>query len=83
VGSAPAVRSAAAIPVGGAPIPARDFLGELERSRTEAAHADTFVRDEDVPVVRPERSVGQAPAPRASSYEQDLEIPAFLRRGNK
>ncbi len=62
--------------------PARDFLEELERQRTEVDPDVPRVRDEQVPVaVRPERSVGEPPARKAASYDaDDLEIPSFLRR---
>jgi cell division protein FtsZ len=78
--SSSAPRSAAA-PVP-APIPARDFLEELERQRTESSEARTREQAVAVPA-RPERSVGEAPARRAApSYDaDDLEIPSFLRRG--
>ena len=65
-----------------APVPARDFLEELERQRTESS--EPRGREEAVGVpVRPERSVGEAPLRRAApSYDaDDLEIPSFLRRG--
>jgi cell division protein FtsZ len=64
--------------------PARDFLEELERQRTEADPDVPRVRDRDEGVavpVRPERSVGEPPARKAASYDaDDLEIPSFLRR---
>jgi cell division protein FtsZ len=69
-------------PASGAPAvpPARDFLEELERQRTEVDPDVPRVRDEQVPV--PVRSVGEPPAPRkTASYDaDDLEIPSFLRR---
>ena len=66
----------------------RDFLEELERQRQATASDTTDLgRDEraaavGVPVVRAERSVGEAlPTPRRSAYDADeLEIPSFLRR---
>ena len=79
--SNPAPR-AAGTPVAPTPVPARDFLEELERQRTESANPRA--REEAVSVpVRPERSVGEAPARRAApAYDaDDLEIPSFLRRG--
>ncbi len=72
-------------PAPGAP-PARDFLEELERQRTEVVDPDVpRVRDtrgDEVAVpVRPERSVGEPPARKAAAYDaDDLEIPSFLRR---
>jgi cell division protein FtsZ len=65
-----------------APVPARDFLEELERQRTESSEPRTREQAVAVPV-RPERSVGEPPARRAApSYDaDDLEIPSFLRRG--
>lgn len=66
--------------------PARDFLEELERQRTETIDPDVpRVRDtgaDQVAVpVRPERSVGEPPARKAATYDaDDLEIPSFLRR---
>jgi cell division protein FtsZ len=76
-----ASRPAAAIPTGGATIPARDFLEELERQRTESGD-DPRAREQPVAVpVRPERSVGEQPVRRAPAYDaDDLEIPSFLRR---
>jgi cell division protein FtsZ len=65
----------------GATIPARDFLEELERQRTET-DSSARARDEAVGVpVRPERSVGEPAVRRAPTYDaDDLEIPSFLRR---
>jgi cell division protein FtsZ len=65
----------------GAPVPARDFLEELERQRT-ASDSETR-RDEAVAVpVRPERQAAPEPPRRAPSYDaDDLEIPSFLRKG--
>ncbi len=64
--------------------PARDFLEELERQRTEANPDVPRVREREESVavpVRPERSVGEPPARKAVSYDaDDLEIPSFLRR---
>ena len=81
VASAAGGRPAAAIPTGGAAIPARDFLEELERQRSESDSAGRS-RDEAVGVpVRPERSVGEPAVRRAPAYDaDDLEIPSFLRR---
>jgi cell division protein FtsZ len=81
VASAVGVRSASAAPAGGATIPARDFLEELERQRSES---DTGARTREDAVhvpARPERSVGEQPVRRAPAYDaDDLEIPSFLRR---
>ncbi len=68
-------------PASAAP-PARDFLEELERQRTEVDPDVPRIRDEQGAVpVRPERSVGEPPARKAASYDaDDLEIPSFLRR---
>jgi len=68
-------------PAGGATIPARDFLEELERQRTET-DSSARAREEAVAVpVRPERSVGEPAVRRAPAYDaDDLEIPSFLRR---
>jgi cell division protein FtsZ len=69
--------------------PARDFLEELERQRTESVDPDVpRIRDrgdrsdDQVAVpARPERSVGEPPARKAATYDaDDLEIPSFLRR---
>ncbi len=74
----------AAAPQAPAAPPARDFLEELERQRTEASPDVPRVREREDSVavpVRPERSVGEAPAKKAASYDaDDLEIPSFLRR---
>ena len=77
IGTLSASRPGAAFPAGGTPIPARDFLADLERQRGEV-DVDVPVRDE--PVAVPVRSVGQAPAPKAAAYGDDIEIPSFLRR---
>jgi cell division protein FtsZ len=78
---ATSVRPAAAVAAGtgaGTTIPARDFLEELERQRSESGDG-TSIRDDAVPV-RSERSVGSE-SKKASSYDaDDLEIPSFLRR---
>jgi cell division protein FtsZ len=66
----------------------RDFLEELERQRLAAADGQGGGRSDErpaavgVPVVRAERSVGDAlPAPRRATVDADeLEIPSFLRR---
>jgi cell division protein FtsZ len=81
VASAVGARPAAAIPAGGATIPARDFLEELERQRSET-EGEARGRDGAVGTpARPERSVGEAPVRRAPAYDaDDLEIPSFLRR---
>ena len=65
-------------PAGGATIPARDFLEELERQRSEA---DSSARAREEPVAVPVRSVGEPAPRRAPAYDaDDLEIPSFLRR---
>lgn len=81
VAGAVGARPAAAVPAGGATIPARDFLEELERQRSET-EGEARSRDEAVAIpARPERSVGEAPVRRAPAYDaDDLEIPSFLRR---
>jgi cell division protein FtsZ len=78
VSSAAGVRPAAAAPGSGATVPARDFLEELERQRTETDDA-AIPRDE---ASAPARTVGEpAPVRRQPSYDaDDLEIPSFLRR---
>jgi len=66
----------------------RDFLEELERQRLVSADdgrgldAGRVMDRQPVAIpVRPERSVGDAPAPRRPALEaDDLEIPSFLRR---
>jgi cell division protein FtsZ len=79
-GSARGAQSAPVVP------PARDFLEELERQRTEIVDPDVprvrETRGDQVAVpVRPERSVGEAPVKKAAAYDaDDLEIPSFLRR---
>jgi cell division protein FtsZ len=74
VRQAPASQSASAAP------PARDFLDELERQRTEIDPDVPRIRDDQV-AVPAQRSVGEAPARKAASYDaDDLEIPSFLRR---
>ena len=79
---ATSVRPVAAVAAGtgaGASIPARDFLEELERQRSESSDG-TSIRDDAVPV-RAERSVGSESKKAAASYDaDDLEIPSFLRR---
>jgi cell division protein FtsZ len=62
----------------GAAVPARDFLEELERQRTESDETTPVPARDEAPV--PTRTVGE-PAPRQPSYDaDDLEIPSFLRR---
>jgi len=76
-----AVRTApAAAGAAGATVPARDFLEELERQRTEPEPDGFDSAAAATPV--PARSVGEpAPAKRPASYDaDDLEIPSFLRR---
>ena len=63
----------------GGTVPARDFLDELERQRTES-EATARSREEAAVPVRPERTVGEPPARRQSYDADDLEIPSFLRR---
>ncbi len=77
VSVATGVRAAAA---SAGAIPARDFLEELERQRTES-DAPSATEPVAVPI-RPERSVGEpTPSPRRPAYDaDDLEIPSFLRR---
>ena len=66
----------------------RDFLEELERQRLATADDGSGIDSGRVqdrqPVaipVRPERTVGEQPAPRRPALEaDDLEIPSFLRR---
>jgi cell division protein FtsZ len=74
----------------------RDFLADLERSRTSLTEAGvpdepTIRRDEPAATVRPERPAQERPVPdrptvepvplRRTSYDpEDLEIPSFLRR---
>ena len=63
----------------------RDFLDELQRTRNEPTDDRGLGRGVEpvpVPVVRPERSVGDVPpARRTQAYDEaDLEIPSFLRR---
>jgi cell division protein FtsZ len=77
VGSATGVRSASATAGGGATVPARDFLEELERQRTESD--DLALPHDDASV--PARTVGEPAPVRKPSYDaDDLEIPSFLRR---
>jgi cell division protein FtsZ len=79
-GSAYGVRQAPASQTAPAAPPARDFLDELERQRTEIDPDVPRIRDEQV-AVPAQRSVGEAPARKAASYDaDDLEIPSFLRR---
>ena len=65
----------------GATVPARDFLEELERQRTEV-EPDGLDANGQAAAAAPARSVGEpAPAKRPASYDaDDLEIPSFLRR---
>jgi cell division protein FtsZ len=79
-GSASSLRSTPASAATGTPVPARDFLEELERQRT-ATESESRGRDEAVAV--PVRQERPAEAPRrAPSYDaDDLEIPSFLRKG--
>jgi cell division protein FtsZ len=67
----------------------RDFLGELERQRTQAGEngtAEGESRDEQAAVtvrtaVPTGRSVGDTAPPKRAAYDaDDLEIPSFLRR---
>ena len=80
-GSVPSgLRSAMPSAASGAPVPARDFLEELERQRT-ASETEPRGREEIVAApVRPERT--PEPPRRAAAYDaDDLEIPSFLRKG--
>ena len=78
VRTAPAAAGAAGA---GATVPARDFLEELERQRTEV-DPDGLDANGQTAAAVPSRSVGEpAPAKRPASYDaDDLEIPSFLRR---
>ncbi|MDQ1324826.1 MAG: cell division protein FtsZ, partial [Chloroflexota bacterium] len=79
-GSAYGVRQAPAAQAASATPPARDFLDELERQRTEIDPDVPRIRDDQV-AVPAARSVGEAPARKTASYDaDDLEIPSFLRR---
>jgi cell division GTPase FtsZ len=82
VASTSSLRQPAAVAAGtgaGTSIPARDFLEELERQRSESEDGAATSGD-GVPVpVRAERSVGSEPK-RAAYDADDLEIPSFLRR---
>jgi cell division protein FtsZ len=76
-------RPAAALQGGQQPIPARDFLEELERQRTETDPDVPRVPESVAVPVKPEtRAVGEPPpARKAAAYDaDDLEIPSFLRR---
>ena len=82
---ATSVRPAAAVAAGtgaGATIPARDFLEELERQRTES-RPDGHVDPRRAAPCRsaPSRSAGSRVEARPRTYDaDDLEIPTFLRR---
>jgi cell division protein FtsZ len=77
VSIAAGLRPAAATTGAGATVPARDFLEELERQRTELDDVATARDEAAVPV----RTVGEAAPVRRQSYDaDDLEIPSFLRR---
>ncbi len=77
-GSASGARQAPATSM--ATVPARDFLDELERQRTEVDPDVPRVRDATAPA-RPERSVGEPAARKSTPFDaEDLEIPSFLRR---
>jgi hypothetical protein len=64
----------------------RDFLEELERSRTSLTDAGVpdqpaTRRDEPAASAKPDRSgVEPVPLKRTSYDPEDLEIPSFLRR---
>ncbi len=79
-GSTSSLRSAAPSAASGTPVPARDFLEELERQRS-APETESRGRDEAAAVpVRSERAA--EPPRRTPSYDaDDLEIPSFLRKG--
>ncbi|OGO59038.1 MAG: cell division protein FtsZ [Chloroflexi bacterium RBG_16_72_14] len=77
VGSATGFRPAATTAGAGATVPARDFLEELERQRTESDDVAATRDEAAVPV----RTVGEPAPVRRQSYDaDDLEIPSFLRR---
>jgi cell division protein FtsZ len=84
VASATSVRQPAAVAAGtgaGATIPARDFLEELERQRSETDDGPASIRDDGATVpLRADRSVGPEPKKAAAYDADDLEIPSFLRR---
>jgi cell division protein FtsZ len=75
-------RPAAALQGGQQPIPARDFLEELERQRTEVDPDVPRVQDPVAIPVKPETRSVREPQPRKpATYDaDDLEIPSFLRR---
>ena len=77
-----AVRSApAAAGAAGATVPARDFLEELERQRTEPEPDGFDSRAATTAGAAPARSVSEPRRSAAASYDaDDLEIPSFLRR---
>jgi cell division GTPase FtsZ len=77
----PATAVGGASATAGAAVPARDFLEELERQRTDI-EPDTYDLGSTLSVPAQPRSVGEAaPAKRPASYDaDDLEIPSFLRR---
>jgi cell division protein FtsZ len=77
------MRQGTAVMQGGqAPIPARDFLEELERQRTEIDPDVPRVTEPVAVPVKPEtRSVSEPQPKKAATYDaDDLEIPSFLRR---
>src|SRR5215218_5488458 len=74
VTSATAVRPAAAVAAGAAgdPVPARDFLGELERQRSETDDGVPARDEAEAVPVRAERSVGESSSQRkAAAYDAD------------
>ena len=82
-GYVPQAPAAAISSQGSATPAARDFIEELERTRNQPADERPAARGIDpvaVPVARPERSVSDTPPARRATYDEDLEIPSFLRR---
>jgi cell division protein FtsZ len=75
-------RPAAALQGGQQPIPARDFLEELERQRTEIDPDVPRVSEPVAVPIKPEtRSVSEPQPRKPTTYDaDDLEIPSFLRR---
>jgi cell division protein FtsZ len=74
-------RPAAALQGGQQPIPARDFLEELERQRTEADPDAPRLDPVAIPVKPETRSVSDPQPRKPTTYDaDDLEIPSFLRR---
>jgi cell division protein FtsZ len=82
VAVAAGARPGAALQGGQQPIPARDFLEELERQRTETDPDVPRVPEAVAIPIKPDgRSVSEPQPRKAASYDaDDLEIPSFLRR---